>query len=72
MCGLGIDKVPGRGGFQGFLAVAIVMNLGILGVFRYSAFLVNNLNAILPVDLLCRRLRCPSASAFTPSRPCRM
>ena len=45
--GLIIEKYPGR--IQAKLAVvsSLVLNLGLLGVFKYSGFIVENVNALL-------------------------
>lgn len=64
LCGLAIEKYRGAGGAKIALAVALVMNLGILGVFKYSAFFVNNLNLILPVDLPVPKIALPIGISF--------
>ena len=64
LCGLAIDKYRGETISKAALVVAIVMNLGILGVFKYSAFLVNNLNLLLPVDLPVPQITLPIGISF--------
>lgn len=44
--------------------MAIGVNLGILGFFKYYGFLIENLNAILPVDIPYRPLALPIGISF--------
>jgi len=48
-CGLLIDHHRGSKRSSVYLAVAIVLNLGILALFKYANFVVANLNSILAV-----------------------
>ena len=50
----------------------IVVNMCILGFFKYEGFLLGSLNAILPVDIPYRELPLPIGISFIPSRPCLM
>lgn len=47
----------------------IIVNLGMLGFFKYYGFLLDNLNAILPVDIPYKTLALPVGISFIPSRP---
>ncbi len=47
-----------------WLGVSLVFNIGLLGVFKYSAFIVENLNLIPHVDLPVPDLRLPIGISF--------
>ena len=34
-----------------YLIISLIINIGLLGIFKYTGFFVNNLNALLPIDL---------------------
>lgn len=51
MNGLIIDRNYGTPKARAALACSIIINLGILAVFKYSPFIVENLNLLLPVKL---------------------
>ena len=44
--------------------LAVVVNLGMLGFFKYYGFLVENINSILPVDIPYRSLPLPIGISF--------
>ncbi|MFQ5510008.1 MAG: MBOAT family O-acyltransferase [Leptospirillia bacterium] len=47
ICGLLIEKRRGTPSAKTVLAVGVALNLGLLGVFKYAGFLLENLNAAL-------------------------
>lgn len=49
--GLVIDRNYGTAKARAALACSVIINLGILAVFKYSAFIVENVNLLLPVKL---------------------
>lgn len=51
MNGLIIDRNYGTPKARAALACSLIINLGILAVFKYSPFIVENLNLLLPVKL---------------------
>ncbi len=51
ICGLGIGKMRGKLGSKLFLAFGLVFDIGMLGVFKYSGFIMENINAIFSSDL---------------------
>lgn len=51
MNGLIIDRNYGTPKARAALACSLIINLGILAVFKYSTFIVENLNLLLPVKL---------------------
>ncbi len=55
-------KKAGRARFVFWMDVAV--NLGILGFFKYYGFLLENLNAILPLDIPIRELALPIGISF--------
>lgn len=44
--------------------MAVGVNLGILGFFKYYGFLIENLNAILPIEIPYRELALPIGISF--------
>lgn len=54
------------------LAGGVAINLLGIGVFKYAAFLVRNVNGLVGTAWPCRRLLCPSAFRSTRSRPSRI
>ncbi|MFA9380621.1 MAG: MBOAT family protein [Acetanaerobacterium sp.] len=46
-----VERYRGTPRSKAALAASVVLNLGVLCIFKYSAFLVQNLNAVLPVNL---------------------
>ncbi|HUO62259.1 MAG TPA: MBOAT family O-acyltransferase, partial [Terriglobales bacterium] len=46
-CGIWLDRVRGRPGARFLLAIAITVNLGLLVLYKYAAFLAGNANAAL-------------------------
>ncbi len=46
------------------LALGLAFNLGFLGYFKYSAFLVENLNAVAGTDFVLRHVALPLAISF--------
>jgi alginate O-acetyltransferase complex protein AlgI len=47
--GLWLGRLEGERGRRRVIALAVALNLGLLGVFKYAAFLAGNLNALLAV-----------------------
>lgn len=47
-----------------WLVLAVVFNLGLLGVFKYAGFFTETLNALLPVDLPVPHIRLPIGISF--------
>jgi alginate O-acetyltransferase complex protein AlgI len=42
--GLGVDHLAGRRAVTAMIALAVIVNLGLLGVFKYANFFVDNVN----------------------------
>ena len=49
---------------RGSLIFNLVVNLGILGFFKYEGFLLDSLNRVLPVDIPYRELALPIGISF--------
>lgn len=67
LSGLEIDSCKSRGLMKKARAafwLAVVVNLGILGFFKYFGFLIENLNRILPFDIPCHPLALPIGISF--------
>lgn len=47
-----------------FLVLAVVVNLGLLGVFKYTGFLLSNVNALLGLDLPIPQISLPIGISF--------
>ena len=53
-----------KGHGKGFLALAVVINLAFLGVFKYAAFLVTGVNALLHTAFAVPRIALPIGISF--------
>ena len=62
--GLLIDKWRGTKLAKLPVAMSLVFSLGLLCMFKYSGFIVENLNAILPVDLPVPKVTLPLGISF--------
>lgn len=63
-CGMNIALKAGRKSQVRSLIFTIVVNLFILGFFKYYGFIVTNLNAILPFYIPYRKLELPIGISF--------
>lgn len=66
---LAFQKARGRSG-RFVLVSSVLVNLLLLGFFKYYGFLVDNLNALLGTALAPGSCRCPSACRSSRSRCC--
>lgn len=57
-------KLQNRQAAKKSLAFTVVVNLAILGFFKYEAFLLDSLNAVLPVNIPYRELALPIGISF--------
>ena len=55
-CGLAIGKSESKGRKKLWLTVSIVVSIGLLGLFKYADFLVDNLNALLGTSIAHPRI----------------
>ncbi|MGI6028369.1 MAG: MBOAT family O-acyltransferase [Candidatus Heteroscillospira sp.] len=63
-CGLLVDKYRGERGAKAALLVSVFVNLGLLGLFKYSDFLITSLNALIGWQLPAPGLALPIGISF--------
>ena len=68
-CGQMVERHQGQRGAKIALLVSVCVNLGLLGVFKYSDFLIGTVNSLFARHSLSRICRCQSASVSIRSRP---
>lgn len=59
-----LGRVIAARGSQPWLALGIVFNLGLIGVYKYAGFFVGNANAVTPLNLPVPELALPLAISF--------
>lgn len=59
-----IDKFRDRAGAKIALIMSLVINLGLLGFFKYSGFVVENINALLNTSIPAPAVRLPIGISF--------
>lgn len=67
VCGLEMDYYKKRGNQKAAklaFIMSVVVNLGILGFFKYYGFLLENINAVLPIEIPYRELALPIGISF--------
>lgn len=67
VCGLEMAYHKSRGSQKGAkiaFVMSVAVNLGVLGFFKYYGFLLENINAILPIDIPYRELPLPIGISF--------
>ena len=57
---------------KAFLIADIVFNVGLLLVFKYTAFFISTINGIFKTELFVPEIALPLGISFTPSRSCPM
>ena len=62
--GLLLGKAASARGRKAILAVGVVLNLGMLGVFKYGNFVVENINAVAKTALPALKLTLPIGISF--------
>lgn len=62
--GLAVERTRGRPGAKAAVAAAIVVDIGLLVVFKYSGFLVENFNALTHLALPVPQIRMPIGISF--------
>ncbi len=63
--GLAIDKYRGRKNItKAILINSLVVNLGILGFFKYSDFIISNINSLFNLNIALRNLPLPLGISF--------
>lgn len=62
--GLLIDRFYGRSGGRAAFIAAVAVNLGLLAVFKYTGFFVENLNSLLPFKIPEPKISLPLGISF--------
>ena len=63
-CGLVIEQYRGTKLAKAGVVISLLVSLGLLAVFKYSDFVVENLNAILPFDIPAPNITLPIGISF--------
>ena len=63
-CGLLVERFADSWKGKAALVFAVTVSLSLLGIFKYSGFLIQNLNAILPVSLPVPQFSLPIGISF--------
>lgn len=61
---LGIERYRGTGMAKTLYIAAVVINIALLGFFKYAGFLVENLNALMPLNLPVPDVKLPIGISF--------
>ncbi|WP_334075733.1 MULTISPECIES: MBOAT family O-acyltransferase [Paenibacillus] len=61
---LGIERARGTNLAKALFVASIVVNIGMLGFFKYAGFLIENLNLLLPVNLPVPEVKLPIGISF--------
>ena len=64
LCGLGIGYAKTQGWKKAFLVISVVISLGLLAVFKYADFFVENFNAATGISVPFLRLALPIGISF--------
>ena len=59
-----IERGNGTGKAKAAVITAVVIDIAMLAVFKYSGFIIGNLNAVMPVDLPVPDLKLPIGISF--------
>ena len=62
--GLIIGRSRGKPAAKKALIVAILVNIGVLGVFKYSGFIVENINSLLHISIPVPNIKLPIGISF--------
>ena len=63
-CGLAMDRAVTRRGKRLWLAVSVVISLGLLGIFKYADFFLTSFNALTGLSVPLLRLALPVGISF--------
>ncbi len=63
-CGLMIDKNRGKPMAKAAVFMSLLINLGLLGIFKYSGFFAENVNLLFGADLSIKRFALPVGISF--------
>lgn len=63
-CGIMVDRHRGTRGAKIALLISVIVNIGLLGVFKYSDFIIHNLNALTGLTVPQPNLLLPIGISF--------
>ena len=63
-CGYMADKLRGTGGAKAWLLASVIINLSLLGFFKYSGFLARSLNSMFGLSLYVPQVALPIGISF--------
>ena len=63
-CGMLVDRYRGTRGAKIALLISVIVNIGLLGVFKYSDFLIDNLNVLTGLTIPQPKLLLPIGISF--------
>ena len=61
---LGMDKYRSVGKSKRFLVISLIFNIGMLGIFKYTDFVIENINAIFRVSIPLQHIGLPLGISF--------
>ncbi len=64
LTGLLIERFRGRKGAKAVLALSLIIDLGVLGIFKYSGFFADNINVLFGVSLKVPDIALPIGISF--------
>ena len=64
VCGLLIEKYRGKTASKLFLALSVIVSIGLLGCFKYADFLVENFNAVTGLSVPLLKIALPIGISF--------
>lgn len=64
LCSLLVERFAGTHRGKAVLILAVTISLSLLGIFKYSGFLIENINAVLPLSLPVPQFSLPIGISF--------
>ena len=64
LCSLLVERFAGTRRGKAVLILAVTISLSLLGIFKYSGFLIENINAVLPLSLPVPQFSLPIGISF--------
>lgn len=64
LCSLLVERFAGTRRGKAALILAVTISLSLLGIFKYSGFLIENINAVLPLSLPAPQFSLPIGISF--------
>ncbi|MBR0366477.1 MAG: MBOAT family protein [Clostridia bacterium] len=61
---LGIDRRRGKAGYKALFALAVIFDIGMIGVFKYAAFVMGSINAVFHMSFPVPEIGLPLGISF--------